>query len=304
MSDENIGSESSVDTGVQDTGTDEGFVEDTGAEDQPDLTAAQLRKIKYVIDQQEYEEELSDEDLIKGYQMGKGAQKKFNEAAQMRKQSEKFIQMLKDSPQDVFAELGMDPRGWAEQYLVDQLTEQMMDPKDKELRDTKKQLEAIENERKKVEEAKQSEVYDQLVTHYQEDFQKQIIDTLNSSNLPRTEHTVSRMAYYMSKALDAGLADVTFADIAPLVKNDYEKEVQSLFGTTDIEKLINLVGEDSIKKIRSYDIDKAKKAAQPQLGQSTPKTRAEKEQSTAKLTPDEFRQRTQERIAALAAKGR
>lgn len=283
-------------------GEDESALLDTTGLDTENLTASQKRKITMMIDGQSMEEEVDEEDLIKAYQQHKASSKRFSEAAQMRKQAETFLKMLKDKPDAVFSELGMNPREWAEQYLVAQLEEERLDPKEKELRQYKKQLEALESEKKAQVQAQQQQMYTQLTEHYQQDFEKQIIDNLNTSGLPRTEHTVSRMAYYMSKALDAGLNDVTFADIVPLVKQDYETEVKSLFGSADIEKLINLVGEEPIKKLRTYDLNRAKQQSMPTGGRTTPKFDHETAPQK-KMTRDEMRDVINERVNSLSRGG-
>jgi len=53
--------------------------------------------------------EVSENELLSGYQRAKAAQKRFDEAAKMRKQNEQFINLLKKDPVKVLSHpiLGM-----------------------------------------------------------------------------------------------------------------------------------------------------------------------------------------------------
>src|SRR5439155_16062490 len=78
---------------------------------------ALARKLKLKVDGRE--EELPEEEVVKWAQMGRAAQKRFQEASEKRKQAEDFIRMLKEDPISVLSNpaIGVDFRKLAEEYL-------------------------------------------------------------------------------------------------------------------------------------------------------------------------------------------
>jgi hypothetical protein len=231
----------------------------------------QVRKFKVKVNGSDME--VDEAELIAGYQTRKAADEKFREAAMSRKQAEEFIHMLQVNPLKVLQDprLGHDARKLAEEFLMSQYEEESMDPRDRELRDAKAQLQAIEEEKKRIQTEQEEAQKAELVEKYQQDIQGQIISTLESSGLPKSPHTVKRMAYYMHQGLQRGMS-LTAQDVVSLVKNDYIQEQKALFGSLDGELLIQMLGDDVATKIRKHDISKIKS---PQKQLSTPAKQAE-----------------------------
>ncbi len=100
-----------------------------------------MRKYKVKVDGEELE--VDEDELKRGYSHQKAANKLFQDAKIARKQSEEFIMMMKD-PKKFFEtaqKLGHDPRELAEKYLASQLEDELMDPKDKEIKTLKQEKE-------------------------------------------------------------------------------------------------------------------------------------------------------------------
>lgn len=237
--------------------------------------------------------EVDYETMKRDYQLRKASDKKFREAAMMNKRAEDFVHLLKTNPKKVLLNpnLGIDMRSLAEEILAEHLEDEMMDPKDKELKKYKKQLEEIENEKKTAAQKQEEAQIAELREKYSEDYSTQITSALQESNLPKTEHTVKRMAYYMHQALVRGY-EMKARDVVDLVRQDYMNETKSLFGAADEDTLISLLGEDTIKKIRKYEAKRMKNRNFP----STPKTQpnvqvVKKPKRGGKLTMSEFKER-------------
>ena len=98
---------------------------------------------------------------------------------------------------------------------------------------------------------------EQLQNHYANEFEGKIMEGLNSQGIPKTPTTVKRMAQLMAKNLEHGL-DLAPQQLAELVKQDYIKEIQELFGSTESDALLNLLGEGVSNKIRQADLKKLK----------------------------------------------
>lgn len=245
------------------------------------------------IDGQEVEVEL--DELLKGYQSTKAAQNKFQEAAQLRKQAETFIEMLKTNPTKVLTDpsLGINFRELAEQYLVEQLQEEMLSPEEREFREMKQRLQQYEETEKQAKQAEEQRKLEEMVEAGRENFQKEIISALEQSGLPKNNMTIQRMAHYLHAIItDPNVSkeikdNVSFIDVADLVKQEWQAEIQSLLGTSNIDTLLAMVGEDNVKKIRRWDVERIKKPkTQPKTHVDTTK-KSKKEEN--KMSMDDFR---------------
>lgn len=239
--------------------------------------------------------EVSLDDLMKGYSTQSAAMKKFNDAAKMRQQSEAFIKTLQSDPWTVMKELGLNPRELAEHYLVAQLEEEMLDPKDREVRDMKKKLSQYEEMEKAAKQAEEQQKMAELYEKTAADIQTNIIGALEKSGLPKSDATIARAAYYMNQILssadysDEVKANVTFDDIMDLVRKDYEAEIRSLFGNSSIEQLVKIVGDEPVKKIRQWDIERVKRRETPKTPENQPAPKTKGKEPNKKLSAEEFR---------------
>jgi hypothetical protein len=251
-------------------------------------TAEAIRKFKVKVN--DVEEEVSEDDLIAGYQTRKSSDAKFQEAATLRKQAEQFVHMLKTDPVKLLTHpaLGHDMRKLAEEYLGKQLQEELMDPKDKEIRDIKAKLAEHEEAKKAVEKEEQDRQATQLREQYIEDYTKDFIPALETAGLPKSEMTVRRMAYYTHAALKQGIK-LPAQNAAELVKQDYIKEQQALYGALDGDMLLQLLGPEIAKKIRKYDVDKLKGGNQVKVSTGVELKSTETPAKKKTLSKDEWK---------------
>lgn len=238
--------------------------------------------------------EIDEQELLTGYQTRKASDEKFREAAMSKKQAEEFINLLRTNPLKVLTNpaLSIDMRKVAEDYLIQQMEEESMTPEQKELKEARSKLQSIEDEKKEQERVRNEQAAQELKQRYTESYTKDITSALESSGLPRTEHTVKKMAYYMHQALQRGY-DLSASDVAELVRQDYINEQKSLFGSLDGEMLIKLLGDDVANKIRKHDVSKIKnvekQVVRPQTQSQSSSKKVEK-----KVSMDEWRKRMDE----------
>ncbi len=222
----------------------------------PAQTQARMFKVK--VNGQE--KEIPEDVMIRDYQTREAADKRFQEAAEMKKSAESFMQRLKSNPIEALKDpsLGHDVRKLAEEYLVAQIQEEMMDPKDRELRDLKKYKEGKDAEEMTAKEQAEAERKEVLRTQYADEYQEGIIQALETSGLPRTPFTVRKMAYYMAEGLKREL-NLSPKDVLPLVKEDYMEEHKHFFSALDGESLIDFVGKENADKLRKHDLARLKR---------------------------------------------
>lgn len=221
--------------------------------------AAQEAKRKLKIDN----EEIDEEEVFKVYKARKehqrAANKELHEGKNARKQAEEFISMMKDKNKlfDVITKLGHDPRQLTEEYLASQLQDEMMDPREKELRDARNKLKSFEDmERKQKEEVARAH-HEQMKAKYAEDYNKQFVAALSETGLPPTKPMVAEMAKYIARSAKMGY-EMTPLEASQLVLEDVQASHRRLIGDSDGDILMKLLGDDVANKIRKYDIGKIK----------------------------------------------
>lgn len=237
--------------------------ENTGVEATPqekpvsDMTPAEKKRYRLKIDGEEAD--YDEDEVVRMAQKGRAADKKFQESSQMRKQSEEFIRLLKEDPRKVLSHpsIGHDLKKFAEDILLEQLQDEMLSPQEKEIREYKSKLAKYEEQERKTKEAEDAKNKESVKAKYAEDYNKQIIDALEAGGLPKTEYTVQRMIYYMSKAIENGY-EMSALDVRDLVKRDYQQDTKSLYSGLDSEALLAILGDDVVKKLKKEDIKKVK----------------------------------------------
>ncbi len=254
-----------------------------------DAAAEAMRKFKVKVDNQEVE--VDEAELLKGYTHGRAAAKRFQEGSKAKDQALAFVKMMKDKGTlfDAIKKLGHDPRQLAEEYLAAQIQDDLMDPKDKELKTYKQKVDAYEAEKAKQEETTKQQEHERLKTKYAKEYSEQFVDALKKSGLPQTKPMVAEMAKYIKRAADIGY-QLSADDAAKLVREDETTRIQGIVGESEAEILANLLGENTLQKLRAYDTQRVKN---PNAQLNTPKDQADeikrRRDSGARMTPQEWR---------------
>lgn len=225
---------------------------------------------RYKIKVDGSEEELDEDTIVKLAQLGRASNKRFQEAATIRKQAEEFINLLKQDPRRVLSNpaIGADPYKLAEDWLIERMEMEKLTPEQQQLRAYEQQIKAYEEEKRAESERKAHDEQQKLIQHHTQMYEQQVTEALASSGLPKTTKTVKRMAEYMYKALENGI-DLKPSDVVTLVKQDYIKEITDLFSQTDGDSLLQILANTGIdNKIRKADLARLKAPA-PQKQQPT-----------------------------------
>jgi len=225
-----------------------------------EAAAEAMRKHKLKVDGQEIE--VDEEELKRGYTHQKAANKMLQEGKASKKQAEEFINMMKDKGKlfDVIKKLGHDPRKLSEEFLLSQLEDEMMDPREKEFRETKTKLQRYEELEKAQRDAETKKRDDALKAKFADDYTKQFTEALKDTNLPPTKAAVAEMAKYIHRAAKMNF-QMTPKEAAQLVKEDIETAHRNLYGEADAETLMKLLGDQGLQKLRTYDTSRLKDPA-------------------------------------------
>ena len=219
-------------------------------------TAARLYKV--TVDGQEME--VDEDELRRGYAHNKAAAKRMEEASMTRKEAEQVLRIFKENPREAFKLLGTDARKFAEQVINDELNEALLSPQERELRDYKRRVEEYESESRRAKEEYDRQQLEAQIAQQAANIQTEIIGTLETAGLPKTERTVGRIVYYMQAALAAGY-NVTPKDVVEQVRNDYKADIQALMGGLPEDALEAFLGQDNYRKVAKSTVKAAKGVA-------------------------------------------
>lgn len=252
--------------------------------------AAAEAKRRLKIDDQEIDED----EVIKVYKDRKGhqraANKELQEGRAAKKQAEEFVRLLKSDPVKLLSDprIGHDVRKLAEEYLAAQLQEEMLDPREKELKDYKTKLQKYQDLEKQQKEAVAKRRDLELKKKFAEDYSNQFVAALKTSGLPPTKGMVSQMAKYIHDATKMDFK-MTADEAAKLVREDIELAHKNLYGEADAETLVRLIGEQGLQKIRTHDTSRLK---DPAAQLKTPTEQGEvtrKREAGQRMSPSEWR---------------
>ena len=221
----------------------------------------QAKKYKVKVDGQELEVE--EAELLRGYSHQRAANKLLQEGKAAKQQAEDFVKMMRDPEKffEVAAKLGHDPRLLAEKFVASQLEDEYMDPRDKELRDAKKKLKAIDDMEAAQKAEQERQRNETLKQKYAADYTAQFTEALQESGLPATKPMVAEMAKYIARAANIGF-QMTAKEASQLVKEDVLTAHRRLIGDSDGEMLIKLLGEETANKVRKWDTSRLKSPEQ------------------------------------------
>ena len=230
------------------------------------VSPAEVRKMKLKIDNADVE--MSESEVIALAQKGRGADRKFQEAAQLRKEAEQTAAYLKANPREALAKLGIDVRKFSEDTLMEILTQEQMSPEQRKAQDMEKKLRGYEKAEKDAKDTRDRQEAEALEGQHMKTFDEMFVKALGESGLPKTQYTVKRMAELQLVNIRKGL-NLDAAQLAKLVREDYMSEQKALYGAADGDALMELLGPEIVKKLSKAQIKKLKSAA-PTYSKPTP----------------------------------
>lgn len=280
-----------VDTGVaaDTSGTD---LPVDGAITDPATQAAIAKMYKVKIDG--IESEVDEAELLRGYGHSQAANKRMAEAKEQRSQAEEVLRIFKQDPTKAFTKLGVDVKQWAEQVLRQEMEDAMLSPQEKELRELRAMAQDMKTKEQEAKDAQSKAAEKAYIEQTTQELQQGIMNALQTSDLPRNEFTVGRIAYYMDGAIQAGYDQVKPQDVVPMVKQEYEKEIRKLMVDMEGDKLLSFLGDDVSKKMIKAHVAKVGAKKQNTLDkpvQISRKAPANDEEARAKKFSSFFRNR-------------
>ena len=215
----------------------------------PTETPAGTKPYKLNINGEIVERNLTEEQTIRLMQKGIGAEIKFSEAANARREAAEMLKSLEDDPEKFFKSRGKDAREWAEKYLWDKLQRENLPPAERRALEMQEELAQYKAEKemtqKQLEEHKQAQLEDQVRTQLDHEIRAE----MEKSAIARKPLWVQRVAHYLYSGHKSG-TPITTAEAVKLAEEDYLDTRKSVYEDDD-EKLLEQLGEKRLQKLNS-----------------------------------------------------
>lgn len=218
------------------------------------------------------EELVTEEALLRDYQKYRAGEERLQQASQKEKQIQGFLQQLESDPEAAFKQTGLSrekKKELAEKWLLEQLEEEMRDPREAELMELKAQLEQYQSKEKQTKEEVEREAFEkehrEAVQKRQEHLKTTFTQAIEISPLASDPDTamdaIRSMALHYRLAKQSGYEP----DPAELAQSVEERHLKSMWAAAqklDGESLVRLLGKDITKKLRAYDLAQWEQKAQ------------------------------------------
>lgn len=239
--------------------------------------AKKLKQLKLKVDGKEVSEDIpfevdegseAAEYMTKQLQLAKAAQKRMGEASDYKKKLDQvgeYLQQAKGNPKkirELMKDLEIDERQLAAMIVEEELEKAKKSPEQLEKEALQAELQKIKEERDNEKKEMEEREYQRLVQQETERYSLMIDGALGKAGLPNNQVYRERVAKYLSKAIEKGV-EVTAEDVVPLVKEEIAQEIQALFAASPEDYVEQLLGKDTLSRLRKRNLAKAKAGDQP-----------------------------------------
>lgn len=235
-------------------------------------TAAErkARLLKLKVDGQEIDYDVDstpDEKLMKDLQYSHAAQKRMQEAADLRKKFQDFVNNVKQDPFKVLKDpiFGIDLDKLAEQRLAQRYQEQLLSPQEQQVLQAQREAQQYKAQLEQIQKAQELQAQKELDARIEEETKRDFRLALEKSNLPPNDLTFGMMAQVASEALAEGL-ELTPQQMATEARERMSAMSQQVFSGLKGEQLLSYLGDSVVKEVLRTAVAKFQKpAVQPAL---------------------------------------
>ena len=260
-----------------------------------------LKKLALKVDGESFEEELPFEiedrpEIVdwmkKQLQLSKVSSKRMNEYSQLEKEVRQFVDELKKNPRKVLSDpnIGLDIKKLASEIIEEEIENSQKTPEQLEKEKIEAELKALKEEREKEkEEAKQKE-FERIQEREYERYDTLISKALETSDLPKSPYVLKKMTDYLMLGIQNNI-DIEPADVLPMVREEILEDIKSMFSVMPEDVIENIVGKETLNKIRKKNLKKAKETPPMPVNkaiQDTGKTESAEKAPEKKVSFKEF----------------
>lgn len=257
------------------------------ADAKPPEPKPEPRRYKVKIDGQE--SEVTDEELVRGYQRASAASKRLEEVAKARKELEERTSRLKADPWAFLKEGGLDPDQLAIQRVQALMEQESMTQEQRRIAALEAEKAQAEAKAKRYEEEQAKATQTAEMQRAAAQLNKVIPEAAEKVGLPRTPQA-GRMVVEQMLAMARAGVDPDPVDAAEAVKERLDGFVRETMGAMDDAKLVALLGPEMVRRLATYAAGQARSTlpgAQVRPLNQPPKPKA----PPRPMTVDEWREK-------------
>ena len=203
------------------------------------------------------------EEAKKYAQMGFDANKKWQEAATMKKDLEGFVGLLQSDPSQALELLGIDLDEFAEGHINKRIKDMEKSPEEKAQEAIQKELEDARKKLKEMEDQKKDAEFQELIKAEKEKFNNELQDALKEfKTLPNSKYVVKRTADIMRYAIQNGRPNITVKEILPIVEKEIRSDFNEILRSAPDDIIESFIGKDILSRMREKRIEEYKKTPQ------------------------------------------
>jgi len=255
-----------------------------------------LKQLKIKYNGKEYDEELpfeipddpkAIEYMQKQLQLARLSQSKSQDFSKLQKEAVDFIEQLRKNPRAVLSNpnLGLDLKKFAAEIIEEEIENSKKSPEQIELEKAKAELKSIKEQKEKDELSRKESERERLTAEAYKNYETQMEQALEKSELPKTPYTVKKMADWMMLGLQEKV-EITPQEAAELVKDEMYNDLKEMFAVMPEDVIESIVGKEAFNRVRKKNLAKAKsapkaptplKSSTPDVGQKTEKQEKKQE---------------------------
>jgi hypothetical protein len=214
---------------------------------------AVIQKIK--VGDTEYDETT----LASMIEKAKGADKKFLEAAQARKEALRFFKLAKENPREFLEKTGVDPKKFSYDEVAKDIQDKLRDPREVELEKARNRLKEYEAKEAEAKEKFEAERLERQSKAIEQRMHAEAIAALEKHPaIPKNGFSVAKMAKYIDTVQQKTGVLLSFEDVAGVIESDIRSEMSGVLKGATAEQLIGLIGPEGAELIRKYHLDQLK----------------------------------------------
>lgn len=189
-------------------------------------------------------------------QKAKAADKRFEEAAGIRKRFERLLQQGQIDPISMLKALGHDPDALAKNHIKSLIQRETLTPEEVEKIEMKKELEQYKKRDQEADLSKKAWMKEQMKNQFAAKIEKEATEVMEAEGLPKDETTIELMAKYLLRAKKLGYKDVGPKDVVEYVKADYKRMIRAFLSKTSDDKIAEWAGDDIYDRVRKHNVSK------------------------------------------------
>lgn len=217
------------------------------------------------------EERVTEDELLKNYSKFKAADSRFQEASKAKQSVEAFMKALQEDPEKVLSDpnIPIDRNKLAEKWLYDKIQADLtpVDPNQAKIREYEEKLKKYQEKEEQEKLTVKEQEFQATVAKRKEELGNMFAEAMKQSSLSKNPETAAatlrEMALYYRAAKAQGETP-TPEELAAHVEQKYFKGMYELANTLEGEDLVKFLGDQIVKKIRSYDLNRLKSKSNPQ----------------------------------------